>query len=75
MLSAALFLATLITNVAIQKTHFADVAEQEKRISVLEEEIKSDLVAREQLKEFKEDATGRLDRIESKVDSLLTHRH
>jgi hypothetical protein len=71
LLSAAFFAATLICNIAAQKTHFMDVQnEQEKRITALENQM----ATREELKEFKQDATSRLDRIESKVDSILTHR-
>src|SRR6185369_1607566 len=76
LLSAAFFAGTIIVNVTSKSTHFVEVqAEQEKRISSLESQVKNDLATRNELKEFKGDATERLNRIEDKLDrELLFHR-
>lgn len=55
-LSAAFFGATLIVNVTANKTHIADVqAQQDKRITNLEEAVKNDLATRREVDDVKTD--------------------
>lgn len=69
--SAAFFLATMLMNFASNKTHLADIQQQQdKRLSTLEDAVKNDLVTRRELGDFKSDATDRLDRIEKKLDEV-----
>lgn len=71
-LSAAFFGATLLANFASNRTHFADVQnQQEKRLSTLEDTVRTDLATRRELQDFKGDATERLNRIEDKLDKEL----
>lgn len=77
LLSAAFFAGTLIINVTSKSAHFVEVqAQQEKRISDLEGQVKNDLATRREMQDFKGDATARLNRIEDKLDKeLLFHRN
>ncbi|HLJ25326.1 MAG TPA: hypothetical protein VKY85_01300 [Candidatus Angelobacter sp.] len=77
-LLASLLLTCLngVMNFAATRTHFADVQqEQERRLTAVEATVKNDFVTRNQLTDFKADATKRLDRIEEKLDQELeSHR-
>ena len=71
-LSGAFFGATLLVNYGASKTKIADIqAQQEKRLSTLEDTVRTDLATRRELQDFKGDATERLNRIEDKLDKEL----
>lgn len=56
LLSATFFIATLLVNFGSSKTHMADqLAEQDKRLSTLEEIVKNDLATRRELDDVKSD--------------------
>jgi hypothetical protein len=67
-LSALFFVGTLLTNAAIQKTHYADqLQDQGARIAALEQTIKNDLATRREVDEVK----ATVIRIEDKLDTAL----
>jgi hypothetical protein len=67
-LSALFFIGTLLTNAAIQKTHYADqLLEQGTRITALEQIVKNDLATRREVDEVK----ATVIRIEDKLDTAL----
>jgi len=69
--SALFFVATLLTNVAVQKTRYADqLQEQGARITALESIIKNDVATRREVDEVK----ATVIRIEDKLDSALQKR-
>lgn len=71
LLSGGFFVATLLVNVAVQKTHYADIqAQQARRISALEQTIKRDLATRREV----DDVKATVERIEDKLDNALGHR-
>lgn len=71
-LSGLFFAGTMLVNFGSSKTHNADIqAQQEKRITVLEEVVKTDLATRRELQEFKSESNVRLIRIENKLDEEL----
>ena len=77
LLSAAFFCGTIVVNVTSKSAHFVEVqAQQERRISDLEGQVKNDLATRREMQDFKGDATERLNRIEDKLDKELQfHRN
>jgi len=67
LLSIAFFVSTLIVNATSAKTHFADIqADQGKRISALEDEIRNDLATRREVDDIK----ASVGRIENKLDAM-----
>jgi hypothetical protein len=57
-------------------THLQDVqAQQEKRISDLESQVRNDLATRREIQEFKADTISRFDRIENLLARELEARH
>ena len=57
-------------------THLQDVqAQQEKRISDLESQVRNDLATRREIQEFKADTISRFDRIENLLARELEAHH
>ncbi len=57
-------------------THIEDVqAQQEKRISDLESQVRNDLATRREIEELKADTVGRFDRIENMLNRELEMHH
>jgi len=67
-LSALFFVGTLLINVSVQKTHYADqLQDQGSRIAALEQIVKNDLATRREVDEVK----ATVIRIEDKLDTAL----
>lgn len=67
-LSFVFFCATCLINWTSNHTHIADVqAEQEKRITVLEDAVKNDLATRREV----DDVKSAVGRVETKLDKLI----
>jgi len=57
-------------------THLQDVqAQQEKRITDLESQVRNDLATRREIQEFKADTVSRFDRIENLLSRELEVHH
>ena len=57
-------------------THLKDVqAQQERRISDLEWEVRNDLATRREIEDFKADTSARFDRIESLLTREIEFQH
>jgi hypothetical protein len=57
-------------------THLIDIqAQQEKRISDLEAQVRNDLATRREIEELRSENTARFDRVENKLDRELEFHH
>jgi len=76
LIAGAFFVANLLVSITANHTRFADdLAQQDKRISTLEESVKNDLVTRREVDDVKSTVVRIEDKLDKYRDEENRHHH